>query len=86
MSYNSIPFDIDKAKLNALLEKLENNILRKDEAKELIPLLEKEWRTAISRNNAELVMEISSLLIALNAYISEKNDSFSKAFDRISNI
>jgi hypothetical protein len=87
MSSNTLPIDLDKEKLDHLLQKLENRTLTRDEAKELVPLLEKEWKKALSKEDNNLSMEISSLLIALNAFISGRvNLDASESFNRISYI
>jgi hypothetical protein len=86
MGSNTLPIDLDKEKLNNLLKKVEANTLTHSEGKELLPLLEKEWKKALNEKDEVLAMEISSLLIAIHAFVSSKETSGSQLYNKISNV
>ena len=85
MGSNALPIDLDKEKLDILLKKVETNTLTYSDGKELLPLLEKEWRKALNKKDYALAMEISSLLIAINAFVSNIETSGSP-YNKISNV
>ena len=72
MSYNTIPIDLDKEKLVYLLNKFNQKLLTREEAVELKPLIERIWKKALDDDNIELASKMSTMLIALNGYISGK--------------
>jgi hypothetical protein len=68
MSSNILPFDLDKNKMVDLLKRYYQRHLTREEALELIPLLEKEWEIAMTKGRTKFAEELSDLLIALNGY------------------
>jgi hypothetical protein len=71
---NTIHIDLDMEKLDQLLEKQENHFTRQD-TMVLKPLLEIEFERALQKENTNLVIKISHMLIGLNGYISSFSDS-----------
>jgi hypothetical protein len=69
MSYNTLPIDLDKEKLQYLLKKLSKRILKREEAIELVPLLERISKEAVTKGDSEFASEVAKMLIALDGYI-----------------
>lgn len=69
MSYNTLPIDLDKEKLRYLLERLSKRILKREEAIELVPLLERISNDAAREGDTEYASEVAKMLIALDGYI-----------------
>jgi hypothetical protein len=69
MSFNTIPVDLDKYKLRDLLERYHQKKLSPEDALELRPLIERIWQNALDVNDMKTASEMSTILIALNAYI-----------------
>jgi hypothetical protein len=72
MSYNTIPIDLDKEKLRYLLDKLSRRVLRRDEAVQLKPLLEKGWNDAVKHGDTKFALEIAQVVVALDGYIDRR--------------
>lgn len=70
MSLNSIPIDLDKYKLLQLLERYQEKKLSREEAIELNPLIERIWDNALQTNDIKTAEQMSTVLVALNAYIA----------------
>jgi hypothetical protein len=64
--------DYSREKLDILLKKLELHMLTKDEAHELIPLLEDELKSATGDGNVEYERVLRGLLNILGMYIENK--------------
>jgi hypothetical protein len=69
---SSIPIDLNYEKLNYLMKKFELHLLTKDEARELIPLLEEEQKEAIKQGNNKYERILSGLLGVLKMYLAGK--------------
>jgi hypothetical protein len=67
---NTIPIDLDRYKLLDLLERYYQKRLTHDDALELMPLIERIWQNALDNNDTKTASEMSTILIALNAYIA----------------
>jgi hypothetical protein len=61
-------WDLDREKMIGLLQKYYKRQLTRDEAAELIPLIQYEWERALRRGKTQYAEELSDLLIALNGY------------------
>ena len=72
MSYNTLPIDVDKEKLRYLLDKFSNGTLHREEAKELIPLLERIFNGAARKGDKEFASKVAEMIIALNGYVQER--------------
>jgi len=73
MSYNTLPIDLNREKLRYLLEKLKTRTLQREEAEELIPLVERIWYDVVKQgNDPDFASEIAQMLIALDGYIHRR--------------
>lgn len=78
---STIPMDYSREKLDILLKKLELRMLTKDEAHELIPLLEDELKTARRDGNVEYETVLRGLLNILGMYIANKVNLYESNVD-----
>jgi hypothetical protein len=85
MSLNSIPIDLDKYKLLELFERYQQKKLSHEEAIELKPLIERIWEYALEIKDFETADQMSTILIALNAYIAGRISLYNPPkIDRVS--
>jgi hypothetical protein len=66
---SSLPVDLDMDKMEKLMNKLERRLLTQDEARELVPLVEKIIREAVKSGDKEREKIWSDLIVVLNEYI-----------------
>lgn len=78
---SSIPMDYSREKLDILLKRLELHMLTKDEAHELMPLLEEERNNAKRDGNVEYERVLSGLLNILDMYIANKVNLYDSNID-----
>jgi len=85
MSINSIPIDLDKYKLLHLLERYQEKKLSQENAIELKPLIERIWENALDINDIKTAEQMSTVLVALNAYIAGRISLYRPPrFDKVS--
>ncbi len=73
--------DYSREKLDILLKRLELHMLTKDEAHELMPLLEEERNNAKRDGNVEYERVLSGLLNILDMYIANKVNLYDSNID-----
>ena len=78
---SSVPMDYRPEKLDILLKKLELRMLTKDEAHEMIPLLEDELKGARTDGNVEYERILRGLLNILEMYIANKVNLYESNVD-----
>lgn len=84
MSINSIPVDLDRGRLLILLERYYQRRLSTEDGRQLRPLIERIWENALRRNDIETAEQMSTILIALNAYIDGRISLYDPPrFDRV---
>lgn len=85
MSMNTIPIDLDRHRLLHLLELYHQKTLTREQALELEPLIERIWKNALEMKDYKTAAEMSTILVALNAYIAGRVSLYEPPrIDRIS--
>jgi hypothetical protein len=69
---SSLPTDFSEEKMDYLMKKLDLHLLTRDEAKELVPLVDYRLKSAIKSGNKDHAEIWSGLLAVLNDYIQGK--------------
>lgn len=67
---SSLPVDLDREKMNPLLERLERGALDRDGAAELKPLLQKEMQKARQKGHVDREYDLQLLIDMLDSYIA----------------
>jgi uncharacterized ubiquitin-like protein YukD len=83
---SSLPVDFNMEKMEYLMNKLDLHLLTKDEARELVPLVEQTRKLAINTGNKEHEEIWSGLLTLLDDYIQGKYNLYIPQSISVSNI